>query len=410
MNALNRPETLGLVGHNDLLSEPAEYLIIADPAFIPAAGDGNHPLRRYIAHREAQGWTIRVLSIDDIQAHYAGGMALPEAVTNFLKAADKWFEYTHVLLLGDDNYDYLDKLGHGSLSFVPTVYTKTAYIPHTPSDGLLTDLDGDGVSDKAVGRWTVRTLTDLKVMVDKTLAWENSFDGPQHSRSAVWVTDSEDPNVPSFEAQAERMIKELVVPQADGSELPWPAENIDRVYIDAVESESGKSVSDTAREQMVLAIEEGKTITGFSGHGSPSTWTFQGLLRPEDVSLIDNEGKPTLISTLTCYTSYFVSPTTDTLAHRLMKGYRVDADGEEIPGVANGAVAVYGAATLSGYHENELVAKAIMQAQLQDRATLGEAVLTARRKAAELGLTDVVLNWALLGDPTLVVGERVKSD
>lgn len=402
-SALHRPAVLGTVSEAELLSEPADYLLIVHPSFMPESGDGSHPLSRYMERRESQGWRVRAVALDAIQNAYGGGMALPEAVTRFLAAADEAFDYSHVLLVGDDSYDYLDKLGLGSVSFVPTMYTKANAIDHSPSDGLLTDLDGDGLSDKAVGRWPVRTATDLAVMVQKTLDWEDSVSGPRAMRTSVWVTDSEDPAVASFEAQAERMIGTLRTPLAGGADEPWPAEGIRRVYFDDVAAQPGMSVAQTARGELLDALAAGQTITGFVGHGAPTAWTFQGLLGPQHVSEMDNEGRPTLISTLTCYTSYFVSPNTDTLAHRLMKGYRKDSQGNEIPGVANGAVAVHGAATLSGYQDNESLARRALEHQLNDGDTLGEAIRKARTAAFEAGQLDTAKNWALLGDPTLTI-------
>ena len=131
-------------------------------------------------------------------------------------------------------------------------------------------------------------------------------------------------------------------------------------------------------------------------------WTFRGLLTPDDLAELDNIGNPTLISTLTCYTSYFVSPYSDTVAHRWMNGYREDTFGNPIPGTANGAVAIHGAATLSDYAENGTVARSAMNALL-DGATLGEAVERARLWALGRGYTDQVVNWTLLGDPTLML-------
>jgi hypothetical protein len=71
-----------------------------------------------------------------------------------------------------------------------------------------------------------------------------------------------------------------------------------------------------------------------------------------------------------------------------------------IPGAANGAVAIHGAGTLSDYDHNERVAREVLNAQL-DGATLGEAVQRGRARAKLLGLDDQVINWILLGDPTL---------
>ncbi|MFT7531734.1 MAG: hypothetical protein ACI9FD_002753, partial [Gammaproteobacteria bacterium] len=387
----------------DLLAGAAEYLIIADQSFIPANGDTAHPLARYIQHRESQGWSIKLVSVQDVQMQYGGGMALPQAVTNYLKAADSAFGFTHVLLIGDDTYDYMDKLGHGSISYIPTMYRETAFIAHSPSDNALLDLDGKLGPDKASGRWPVRTLTDLEVVVTKTLDWEDNLQGPQHARSAVWITDAQDPNNPSFVDQAEKMIAEHKTPEAGGKATPWPAANIDRVYYDQVVAKPGISIGQTAREQFIAHIEDGKTITGYVGHGSTTGWSRWGLLRPGNISDMNNEGKPTLITTLTCYTSYFVSPLMDTLAHRLLNGYRIDAGGAQIAGVANGAVAVHGATTLSSYGTNELVAEEVLKQQMQNEETLGRAVQIASDKAAASGFRDVVVNWALLGDPTLKV-------
>jgi len=402
-SSLIRPEPLGMAARADLLAEPADFLLIVHPAFLPDDGDASHPLNRYISHRENQGWTVRAVGIDAIQNNYGGGMPLPDAVTRFLAAAEKELEYSHVLLVGDDSYDYLDKLGLGSVSFVPTMYADTNLIHHSPSDGLMTDLDGDGLSDKAVGRWPVRSLTDLEVMVQKTLDWEDTLDGPRDNRTSVWVTDSADPSVPSFDAQAERMIETLLTPLAGDAGEAWPEDNITRIYWDSVEPLPSQSISRAARAQLMEALSQGQTVTGFAGHGSPTSWTFQGLLNAAHVKEMDNEGLPTMISTLTCYTTYFVSPYTNTLAHRLMSGYRVDGQGKQIPGAANGAVAVQGAATLSGYTDNENLARTTLRHQLEDGDTLGEAIRKARQAAAATGQVDTATNWALLGDPTLTI-------
>jgi len=129
-------------------------------------------------------------------------------------------------------------------------------------------------------------------------------------------------------------------------------------------------------------------------------WTFQGLLRPNDLKDLYNEGNPTLIGTLTCYTSYFVSPYAESVANRWMNGFRVDAAGSAIPGVPNGAVAIHGAATLSDYGENEVYARTVLEAQLQGM-TLGQAIEAGRHAALHQVMPDLVINWTLLGDPTL---------
>jgi hypothetical protein len=389
--AVHAPAVVDTLQAGDLLAGvDADFLVIVHPAFLPLDENEPHPLNSYLAHRRAEGWRPALFDVTELQRRYAGGMALPEAVTRFLAEADARLDYEHVLLVGGDSYDYRDLLGLGSISFIPTRYAATRFIRHTPADALLADLDGDGLADKALGRWPVRSIGDLESIVTKTLDWDAGMRG---STGAVWVTDSEDPRAPSFTAQAERMMQPLLGQQ-------WPVDALDRVYFDQVAPRPGLSVAASARAELFESLEQGRPVTGFVGHGSPTMWTFQGLLRPNDLADLDNQGKPTLITTMACYTSYFVSPHNETVAHRWMNGYQLDAGGAPIPGAANGAVAIHGAATLSDYDHNERVAREVLNAQL-DGATLGEAVQRGRARAKLLGLDDQVINWILLGDPTL---------
>jgi len=385
-----RPDVVATGSNSDLLEgRGGDFVIIAHPAFLPISSSEPHPLNDYLAQRRSEGWQPEVFDVTEIQAQFGHGMALPDAVTAFLAAADQRFSYEHVLLIGADSYDYTDNLGLGSISFIPTRYAPTSFIPHTPSDALMADLNGDRVADKAMGRWPVRTLGDLQAIVSKTLDWPDVA----ADRGIVWVTDSEDSRNGSFVAQADRMI-DLA------ADAGWSDDAQSRIYWDDVPVAPGQAVSTAAREQLFDAIETGRALTGFVGHGSPGMWTFQGLLRPNDLKDLYNEGNPTLIGTLTCYTSYFVSPYAESVANRWMNGFRVDAAGSAIPGVPNGAVAIHGAATLSDYGENEVYARTVLEAQLQGM-TLGQAIEAGRHAALHQVMPDLVINWTLLGDPTL---------
>ena len=220
---LQQPGVVGEIGENTLFDGPADsnFLVIAHPAFLPLSPSEAHPLNEFIAQREAEGWRVGLFDITELQAHYTGGMALPEAVNRFLADAETRFEYEHVLLVGGDSYDYTDNLGLGSISFIPTHYAPTRFIPHTPSDALLADLDGDGLSDKAIGRWPVRSRDDLQAIVDKTLAWPDIA----NPESAVWVIDAEEAGTPSFSRQADVMMAPLLGQQ-------WPDEQLDRLAFD----------------------------------------------------------------------------------------------------------------------------------------------------------------------------------
>ncbi|VAW36177.1 hypothetical protein MNBD_GAMMA01-1130 [hydrothermal vent metagenome] len=379
LNSIAQPTALNVIARDNLLTENADFLVIVHPAFMPLSVAENHPLNSYVQQRESEGWDVRVVSIADIQMQYGGGMPLPDALTSFLQAADTAFNYTHVLLVGSDSYDYKDYLGLQSISFIPTKYAETLFIPHTPSDALLTDLDGDGVGDKAIGRWPVRSISDLEAIVAKTMHWGNGS-----NLNIVLVTDEQDGTNQSFEAQAERLIDQTIM-------AGWDTQFVQRIYTDQLQGTTGLGAADQARELLFESWMNNKTLTNFIGHGSPTQWSRSGILAASDVTDLFNPTTPAMIGTLTCYTSYFVSPMTNTLAHQLMNGS---------DSLVNGAIAVHGAASLSDYTSNEVFAKHVLEQQLNGE-TLGQAIYLARLHASTLGYSDQVINWVLLGDPTL---------
>lgn len=388
-SAFETPAALSGVGMNRLMDGLGDFVVLAHPSFMPTSARENHPLNEFINHRRQQGWDVSLVDISAVQVHYGGGMPLPGAVNRFLADAQAAAGTSHVLLVGSDSYDYRDHLGMGTLSFIPTHYAETFVVKHSPSDGLLADIDGDGVSDLALGRWPVRTLDDLEATVQKVFDFEFNVAG---LRNAVWMTDQLDSRVTSFSSQVNRLGDLLI----DGG---WGERSIDYVIYEDLQG-GDLPTPMAARLALFDALESGRTLTGFSGHGSPTIWSFQGILRPNDVADLNNVGLPTIVSTLACYTTYFVSPISDTLAHRLMNGLRFDRAGNAVSGFANGAVAIHGAGTLSNISQNEVFMREVLIAQ-QAGHTLGQAVLMARQSAAERGIHDLVVNWTLLGDPTL---------
>ena len=366
---------------DQLVAEAADFIIIAHPVFMPADESESHPLNEFIQARRAQGWTVRLLSILDIQTQY-GGMALPEALNNFIKSANSTFNFSHVLLVGGDSYDYHDNLGLGSLSFIPTEYIETEIIKHSPNDQIMMDVDDDGIADKSIGRWPVRTMNDLTAIVQKTFDWENNLATDQ---SIAWVVDKQDSNTMSFKLQANRVLNQL---------SEWNQEVIDFGLMVAA---NGLSQADLTRDALFNSLNEGKTLTSFNGHGSPTTWSQARILSATDIVDLDNSGLPTVVLALACYTNYFVSPYTDSLSNRLLNS-TLDANGQVVEGVYTGAAAIHGAITLSDYAQNEIISKLILERQLLGD-TLGDAILYARNNISN----EVRATWTLLGDPTLQI-------
>lgn len=348
----------------DIDSAQADLLVISHPDFL----DG---LDAWRAARLAQGYRVEIVDLDQVIWQYGHGIFGAEPLRDYIAHAIDKKGTRHVLLVGGDTYDYRDRLGLGAIGFVPTLYAQTdALVKHAPVDALLADADGDLIPDASIGRLPVRSSAELAAAIDKILA----YDAKDYGGSAVFSADQAD-NLVSFGAVSEAFIAEL--PEG------WALE---RAYLD----EGGVAA---ARGTLLAAMDEGRALTSFVGHSSPTRWTFQGLFSASDAAQLGNAQRPTVVAQWGCWNTFFVSPSADTLAHRfLLSGDR-------------GAAAVLGAATLTEIdHEHEL-GRLAMPLLTQPGMTIGEALLQAKRQlgATHPEMRDVLLGYMILGDPTQVI-------
>ncbi len=345
----------------DLLTGPADYVMISHPAF-------TNDLGALIAARLAEGLTVKVVDIFDLYQTYSGGEIDPEAIRSYLRHAARRLSTRYVLLVGGDTYDYLDHLRLGSVSFVPTLYAQTdSIVRFSPADSLLADIDGDGLQDLAIGRLPARSQSELRLLIDKTLRY------PSTPAAAVLAADSSDDR--HFSTLSEELAS--FVPNG------WP---VTSAYID-------RDGVEQAHDILLEAIAQGAALVNFVGHSGPSVWSFQGLFSTTDSAALSNTRAPTAVIQWGCWNTYHVAPEYDTLAHSLL-----------LSG-SQGAAAVVGSATLSQEISDRLLGPALLSRALQTGTRLGDAILEAKREVASGGgdLRDVIVGWTLLGDPALVI-------
>ncbi|HVY40848.1 MAG TPA: C25 family cysteine peptidase [Polyangia bacterium] len=325
----------------------AEVAVVAPRAFFPA-------LAPWVAARQAAGWSIELVDVEDVFDEMTFGAHRSDAITDFVRVRrDAGGRTRYLLLAGSASLDPRNFLGKNVADLVPTALIDTDVI-ETASDEALADLDGDGVAEVAVGRWPARTADELGTMVAATLSLQQA--SPFDATPLVVTGTDGDPQFLRFE-------------QAVASVLPTAPDDFDPNGLSA----------DAARSGLMARWSAGPGFIQYFGHGSEQIW--QGLLSADDVDQLPQTGRRPVISAMTCLNGMFQDVYQDCLASRLMRA-------------PSGAAAVWASSDL--YDAGAQGALAAAFAANASRMALGAAVHAARVATGGAGRAMV-----LFGDPTL---------
>jgi len=335
-------------------AQGADLLIITRRELFDSAG----PL---IELRQKEGLSVGVVDIDDIYDEFSFGQKSPRAVKDFLSfARGVWKKPArYVLLLGVASYDPKNYLGLGDRDLVPTRLVDTTFM-ETASDDWLTDFDGDGIADLAIGRLPVQNATEASSMIAKIVGYQQSV----AAEEALLVSDLNDGV--NFEGSSEQLIP-LIPSQTRVTHL-----------------KRGQLGDAATHATLMDLIGRGQRIVNYNGHGSLDMW--RGVFSARDAYELTNQRQPAMFVMMNCLNGYFQDPGSDSLGEALLKS-------------RGGAVAVWASSgmTYAG-------AQAPMNAEFYrqvfggSRPRLGDAVMRAKSATVDM---DVRRSWVLLGDPTM---------
>ena len=320
----------------------AEVVILTHRSFL----DSVEPLKTL---REARGYSVVVIDIEDVYDEFAFGAKTPWALKDFLTwATRQWLTPPRfVLLVGDATFDPRNHLGLGNFDFVPTRLVETELM-ETASDDWFVDFDLDEVPDLAIGRLPVRTAWEAERLVRKILAYEQEPGGEWRNRALI-VADAPDP-FSDFDKKGDAL----------KATLPG------QLALDEIYARQGE---DAARTELLTKLNQGQLVVGYLGHGSVEMWSQDGLLTSRDARALTNGSRLPFLVSLTCLNGYFHHPYTESLAEALLKS----RDG--------GALAVWASSALTPLEGQLALAQELFRLLFGGEAlTLGEAV--ARAKAA----------------------------
>ncbi len=330
-------------------------------------------------YRRAQGITVKTVEVSDIYDEFSYGDLSSLAIKNFLQyARNNWqIAPTYVLLLGDASFDSRNYQGLGYNNFVPTHIVNTVFL-ETASDDFLTDFNGDGLAEIAIGRIAARNGVTVTNALAKTTLWEQAIPTLQ-ARGVLFAHDQFDAgNNYDFEQISIRIKNEL------------PAD-VPAVFIGRDDT---PPPPDTPQTLLVNSMNTGKYLVNFAGHGTSGAWASQTFFWNGNVPQLTNATNPSIYTMLTCLNGFFHNPTHNPIDRSLAENLVEATNG--------GAVAAWASTGETTPDVQEVMAKQFYH-KIGEGQILRLGDLVNDAKTVIPGGTDVRLSWALIGDPMLKV-------
>lgn len=365
-------------------SNGADYIIVT-------ARELEEAVRPLATYRGSRGLRVATVRVEEIYDEFSFGLKDPKAIRDFLRYAyENWVPPapTYVLLVGDANIDYLQNynpsnpvkpVANPRQDMVPTWILQSAALGDTPSDNryvcVTTDEEGlyDPLPDMAIGRIPARSASEVTAVVNKILAYEADADPATWKRDILFVADQ---NEPTFEEVCEGLIADF---------LPTDF-TPHRLYLSDY-PDCNNTKCDSARLALQDEIAQGRLIANYVGHGYYYNWAGEMVLKNQDASILQNQGKLPFFATFTCMNGYYAWWDDECLAEKLLLEPQ------------RAGIACF-SPTQAGYLEDHIVLnRDLFEAIFQDgNNVLGLAVWAAKLKRP---IPENLDFYTLFGDPAL---------
>ncbi len=381
----------------------ADYIIISHGDFIPSV----QPLATW---RDTQLPRVQVVDVQDIYDEFNDGLIDPQAIRDFLayaygnwQAPAPWF----VLLVGDGTYDPKGYCATpGVCSFTTTNATLIPpylrmvdpWYGETASDNRLVafgDGSGDTLPDMAIGRLPANNATEASAMVSKILNYEQNPPAGFWRSTISFVADSKytasgaiDGAGDFWASSDELYTNPLYAPASLTKE---------RIYYNRCPSCPAPpyptyTPASTARAAILSAINAGRLIVNYVGHGGHLVWSSDSIFSTTDLSELTNGGATPVMLEMTCLTGFFHSPSSS-LTSLAETHVRAAGKGTVASWAATGLGLDAGHSYLNKGFLNAVMNQGI--AELGTAASYGKSYLIANAG----GYVDLVDTYTLFGDP-----------
>lgn len=278
----------------------ADYLIITCSDFYSAV----QPLKTY---RESTGYRVQIVDVQDIYDEFNWGIENPEAIKTFITYAyNNWVQpgVSYVLLFGDGTYDFQNYSSSGDRNFVPPYLDEIdPWIGETSTDNRYANISGDDIlPDLFIGRLPARTLADVQLMIEKVIAYEQTPPNSDWTSAITLLADNKDTGG-DFPAETDEIIQTIP----------------DTYVIQKIYYGVNYTSPTLVRTDMVAAINAGRLLIHYAGHGSIQYWAAEKLLRFTEVYAFSNGNKLPVFLPMTCMEGYFIYPNYSSMAEIVMR-------------------------------------------------------------------------------------------
>ena len=393
----------------------ADFIAIGPRAFAGATAD-------FLSYRSStHGLTTRYVAIEDIYDAFSFGLPDPVAIRRFLRHTYLEWPATapsYALLVGDGSYDFLGNVGTVSVNYVPPYIVEDdqsvsdenyVYFGDKKVLNVVTHTGNDVFPDMLIGRWAVKTPTDILNIVAKEKEYESHDDlGPWRSRVAIVADDefgdrSAGSVTEDFHVKDAEEIANLTIP---------PRMDLNKIYMTEYPFDNPGCKEPQARgcrkpsvnKAILKALNDGVLVFDYIGHGNPDLLAHERVfLRSEELRELTNAGRATAVLTFSCSIGFFDDPHSEGMSEEWLR----------MPDV--GAVAVVSATRLVTARANAALNLKVFDLLFNENVTgIAAALYTAKLSRQYFATCSVCgeppcpcendRRYMLLGDPSLDLG------
>ena len=374
-----------------------EMAIITPEAFLPQAK------RLAQEHNLRNGLRVAVMTPQQIYNEYSSGT--PDA-TAYRRMMKMWYDRhattpehrpRYLLLFGDGAYDNrmitYDWQKYNPDDYLLTYQSYNSLVEtssYVTDDyfGFLDDNTGTNIASDTIrigiGRFTVRTPDEAKTAVDKIITYmDNAATGSWKSNITI-AADDGDMNL--HMEQADKLATII--------EEEHPEFITNKVYLDAFQKTTvgGKESYPDATIKLERLFKEGQLLFNYTGHGSHTTLSSEGLVTTTSVAAMRYPQWPLWITAACDYTRFDDIPVSGG------EGVFLNPHGAGI-GLFSTSRVVYSGPNFT--INKEMIKHVFSRDANGRRLALGDII---RESKVAMGNDNNKLNFMLVGDPALTLG------